>query len=225
MSPSSTRSFENSSPTPTVYEGQFGSFTITQGDRQGVIAYRASLGIVALCFVVGVAVALSAPQDAVAQASLTYLFWGMTIALGISLYMIHIYLAALHRTLQVFWGIGTASAVVVSLIYSDPLAIAMYNHPVTLFGVGFLFAALTGIFFKEAFCFDRAETKLLTPLVPILLLGHLANLLPIAAEQTLLLGWAVLMVIFVIRKAFQPIPPDIGDKSVFEYLQQQRQTS
>jgi uncharacterized integral membrane protein len=30
--------------------------------------------------------------------------------------------------------------------------------------------------------------------------------------------WAVLFLIFAVRKVIQPIPPDIGDKSVFEYL-------
>ncbi|MEM1369784.1 MAG: DUF2301 domain-containing membrane protein, partial [Cyanobacteria bacterium P01_H01_bin.15] len=86
---------------------------------------------------------------------------------------------------------------------------------------GFLFAALTGIFFKEAFCFNRLETKLLTPLVPALLLGHLFGVLPPTVEKSLLAIWAVLFVVFALRKAFQAIPPDIGDKSVFEYLKKQ----
>jgi len=38
-----------------------------------------------------------------------------------------------------------------------------------------------------------------------------------------LLGlWTVLFLVFAVRKAIQPIPPDIGDKSVFAYLKQQR---
>ena len=98
----------------------------------------------------------------------------------------------------------------------------IYSHPLTIFGVGFGFAALTGIFFKEAFCFDRLETKLLTPLIPILLLGHLTGFLPMQWEQILLEVWAVLFVVFAIRKVIQPIPPDIGDKSVFEYLHSQQ---
>jgi uncharacterized integral membrane protein len=98
----------------------------------------------------------------------------------------------------------------------------VYNQPVTLFGIGFVFAALTGIYFKEAFCFNRFETKLLTPLVPLLLLGHLVNMLPPTAEKVLLGLWTVLFVVFAVRKTMQPIPPDIGDKSVFAYLKQQR---
>uniref|UniRef100_UPI00286DF6E8 DUF2301 domain-containing membrane protein n=1 Tax=Chamaesiphon sp. VAR_69_metabat_338 TaxID=2964704 RepID=UPI00286DF6E8 len=93
----------------------------------------------------------------------------------------------------------------------------------TILGVGFIFAALTGIFFKEAFCFDRLETKLLVFIVPLLLLGHLTQLLPKAAEPILLAVWAGLFLVFAIRKVIQQIPPDIGDKSVFEYLAAQPQ--
>ncbi|HEY9707036.1 MAG TPA: DUF2301 domain-containing membrane protein, partial [Oculatellaceae cyanobacterium] len=76
--------------------------------------------------------------------------------------------------------------------------------------------------FKEAFCFNRFETKFLTPLLPILLLGHLAGVLPTSWEQVLLGLWAVLFAVFALRKAVQQIPADIGDKSVFAYLKEQR---
>jgi uncharacterized integral membrane protein len=56
----------------------------------------------------------------------------------------------------------------------------------------------------------------------MLLLGHLAGVLPTNWEQVLLGLWAVLFVVFALRKVVQPIPPDIGDKSVFTYLKEQR---
>ena len=93
---------------------------------------------------------------------------------------------------------------------------------ITILGIGFTFAALTGIFFKEAFCFNRFETKILTFLVPVLLLGHLINLIPQTVEASLLAIWAGLFLVFAIRKAIQAIPPDLGDKSVFEYLKNQK---
>jgi uncharacterized integral membrane protein len=99
----------------------------------------------------------------------------------------------------------------------------VYLHPATLWGVGFSFASLTGIYFKEAFCFNRLETKLLTPLVPTLLLGHLFGFLPTQWEAGLLGVWAALFLVFALRKVIQPIPPDIGDKSVFAYLKSMRQ--
>jgi uncharacterized integral membrane protein len=137
--------------------------------------------------------------------------------------MIHIYLELLHRVLQCFWVIGAISSGVTAWYFPEPLAIAIYSHQVALIGVGFSFAALTGIFFKETFCFNRFETKFLVPLLPMLILGHLVNILPLAIERGLLGAWAVLFMIFAIRKVIQAIPPDIGDKSVFAYLKAQKQ--
>ena len=203
-----------------VYQGQFGEFTITQSDRQGVIIYRAGLMVAALSFAIGsTLVLLNYPNYLFA---LTWLFACFCVGLGVSLFTIHIYLAVLHRALQIFWAIGTLAAIAIALSSSEPLAVAVYNHRTALFGVGFIFAALTGIYFKEAFCFNRFETKFLTPLVPILLLGHLIGDLPIQGEQVLLGIWAILFVVFAIRKSVQQIPPDIGDKSVFAYLKEQR---
>ena len=205
---------------PLVYQGQFGEFTITQSDRQGVIIYRAGLMVAALSFAIGsTLVLLNYPNYLFA---LTWLFACFCVGLGVSLFTIHIYLAVLHRALQIFWAIGTLAAIAIALSSSEPLAVAVYNHRTALFGVGFIFAALTGIYFKEAFCFNRFETKFLTPLVPILLLGHLIGDLPIQGEQVLLGIWAILFVVFAIRKSVQQIPPDIGDKSVFAYLKEQR---
>ena len=207
---------------PTVYKGQFGEFTITQADRRGVIIYRAGLMVAALCFAIGTGLVLWQPENPVVLRALTPLYTGFTAALAVSLLTIHIYMASLHRTLQAFWLIGVIASVVVAHSSPEPFAATVYQHPVTILGVGFVFAALTGIFFKEAFCFDRLETKFLTPLVPLLLLGHLFGLMPTAVEQVLLAGWAILFLVFAGRKVIQAIPPDIGDKSVFEYLHQQR---
>ncbi len=207
---------------PEVYQGQFGEFTITESDRTGVIVYRISLLVAALSFAIGSWLLLSSGDTPVVLKALTPLYALFCIALGVSLVTIHIYLAPLHRLLQAFWAIGGIAAIVLAVQSSEPLALFIYNHPTSILGIGFTFAALTGIYFKEAFCFNRFETKFLTPLVPMLLLGHLTGVLPPIGEQLLLGIWAVLFMVFALRKVMQPIPPDIGDKSVFAYLKQQR---
>ncbi|HEY9631871.1 MAG TPA: DUF2301 domain-containing membrane protein [Coleofasciculaceae cyanobacterium] len=207
---------------PEVYQGQFGEFRITQSDRQGVIIYRTGLAVAALCFAIGSWLILSLGNTPTVLSALTLLFAVFWVALGVSLATIHIYLAPLHRLLQIFWGIGGISATVLAFSSREPLALFVYNHPTAIFGIGFAFAALTGIYFKEAFCFNRFETKFLTPLVPTLLLGHLAGVLPLAWEEVLLGIWAVLFIVFAFRKVVQAIPPDIGDKSVFAYLKEKR---
>jgi uncharacterized integral membrane protein len=207
--------------TDALYQGQFGEFTITPSDRRSVVIYRAGLMLAAVCFAAGAVLALWQGENRPVQLALTFLYSGFSVGLGISLLMIHIYMVALHRALQAFWLVGSLAALGVAHFYPEPFAATVYQHPTTILGVGFTFAALTGIFFKEAFCFNRLETKLLTPLLPLLLLGHWLGFLPLAIEKGLLAVCAVLFVAFAVRKAIQPIPPDIGDKSVFEYLQQQ----
>jgi len=210
---------------PTIYHGQYGDFTITQGDRQEVIIYRLGLLMAALSFTAGsILILWQGPTNHTLQV-LTPLAAIFALSLGISLLNIHIYLASLHKLLKVFWLIGTISGVILTLNSEQPLALFVYNNPLTLFGIGFIFVALTGIYFKEAFCFNRLETKFLTFIVPTLLLGHLIGILSLNVEQFLLSSWALLFIIFVFRKLIQAIPPDIGDKSVFAYLKQQTQSS
>jgi uncharacterized integral membrane protein len=210
-----------------VYQGQFGTFTVTDRDRRGVIIYRSALLVAAISF--GIATGLVLWQSSQITDSnsnvlqlINLLYIIFSLALGIALSTIHIYLAILHRTLQIFWAIGGISALIFSLHYHQSIGSIVYEQPLTILGIGFTFAALTGIFFKEAFCFNRFETKFLVFIVPFLLLGHLINRLPQSIESVLLASWAGLFLVFAVRKVIQPIPPDIGDKSVFEYLASQK---
>ncbi len=208
---------------PEIYQGQFGTFTITDRDRRSVVIYRSALMVAAISFGMGTIVVLSQLGQTKGANSnildlITFLYITFSVALGIAVAMIHIYMVVLHRALQAFWAIGCVSAIGFSIYYQQPIGSIVYHHPLTILGVGFTFAALTGVFFKEAFCFNRFETKILTFLLPVLLLGHLINILPQTSESILLSVWAGLFLVFAIRKAIQPIPPDLGDKSVFEYL-------
>jgi uncharacterized integral membrane protein len=212
----------NTSMNP-VYQGQFGEFTITDSDRQEVILYRTGLAISGISFALGVGLTFLKGNDPAMLPWLTTLFFLFIAGLGLSLWTIHIYFKLLHRVLQLFWMIGSIATLVFTVYSTEPLAAFVYHQPLSILGVGFIFAALTGIFFKEGFCFSRLETKLLTPLVPFLLLGHLFGFLPVEAEQVFLVTWAGLFLVFVYRKMIQAIPPDIGDKSVFAHLAQQQQ--
>jgi uncharacterized integral membrane protein len=203
-----------------IYQGQFGNFIITASDRQSVIIYRSALMVAAVCFAAATSIILwrSPNIEPATLELLNWLYIGFSVALGIALATIHIYLAILHRALQLFLAIGSITAIILASQIHQPIAQIVYQQPLTMLGIGFTFAALTGIFFKEAFCFDRFETKILTLIVPTLLLGHLTNLLPQTVKSILLATWAGLFLIFAIRKSIQAIPPDIGDKSVFDHL-------
>ena len=176
---------------PTTYKGQFGDFTIGKSDRLEVIIYRGGLVLAALSF--AIATNLLVAKGEAALTWVTPLYALFSLGLGISLYTIHIYLKPLHRALQAFWLIGTICAIAIEIKADQPLALYVYNHPLTLLGIGFTFAALTGIYFKEAFCFNRLETKILTPIVPFLLLGHMSGLLSSSVEQVMLAIWTCLL--------------------------------
>ncbi|CAD5963799.1 hypothetical protein PCC7805_03365 [Planktothrix agardhii] len=207
---------------PVIYQGQFGNYTINDHDRQSVIIYRTGIIIAALCFTVATGLVLFQLNTPGVLQALTPIYFCFWLGLGVSLFTIHIYLIQLHQLLELFWLIGGIASVVFAVVDAEPLALTIYHNPYSLFGVGFTFVALTGIYFKEAFCFNRMETKLLTPLVPILLLGFMAGLWSVDAQKILLAFWAIQFIIFAGRKIFQGIPGDIGDKSVFDYLKNQQ---
>lgn len=203
-----------------IYQGEYGQFTITSDDEKEVIIYRAGLGLSAVSFLMETLLVLLNSPLAVDPFISTGLLILFIAGLGISLSKIHIYLIPLHNFLKVCWAVGTIATLILAIKANQPIVNYVYTYPLSLLGVGFLFVALTGIYFKEAFCFNRLETKFLTPLVPMLLLGHLINILSVQTEKIALGLWAILYLIFALRKISQNIPADIGDKSVFVYLKQ-----
>lgn len=209
-------------PTNDIYEGQFGTFTINKQDRLGVAIYRGGLMVAAIALTLGSVLGLRLLPGNWPPQLTSVLYWIFCAGLGVSLATIHIYLVPLHRALQFFWLVGCLGSAWVAIQSPMPLIEALYQRPFNLMLGGWVFVALTGIYFKEAVCFNRTETKFLFLVVPILLGGHWLDVLSPEFEQVLLLAWSLLMLVFAIRKWIQPIPPDLGDKSVFDYLHQQR---
>lgn len=203
---------------PQIYEGQYGQFTITSEGKKEVIIYRCGLILSAISFLIETNLVLFYPQLAINSVISNSVFFLFILGLGISLTKIHIYLKPLHNLLKIFWLIGTIFSIFLLFKTNQPIIEYVYNYPLNLFGLGFIFVALTGIYFKEAFCFNRLETKILTPLVTMLLLGHLVHILSVKTEKIGLGIWAILYLVFALRKFWQNIPSDIGDKSVFEHL-------
>lgn len=207
--------------TGEVYKGQFGEFVVTSQDRLGVVIYRAALTVAAIALGLGTFLTLQGSHPLNFDLIVSGLFAVFCAGLGVSLWTIHIYLKPLHLFLQTCWAIGTLSALGVFFNSAYALPSALYApFSWELVGVGFVFVALTGLFVKEAFCFNRWQAKVLAFLVPTLLLGHWLALLPVNAEEVLLASWALIFFWFSLDKDFQAIPPDAGDKTVFEYLKQ-----
>jgi len=200
------------------FEGMYGTYTITEHDRREVQRYRIALLVSGVSFSAGL---LQWWQIGSEWAWL----WMLPLAagLGSALQWIHIYLRPLHRALQLFWLLGCLGWGVLLVLSGPSQALAtLQGQPLWILAIGPLFAALAGIGFKEFFCFRRPEAIGLTLLLPIALLGRLSGLLDPGFCLGLLTSAALLLVVLALRKFGIPAAADVGDKSVFAYLEQQR---
>ncbi|KAK8648122.1 hypothetical protein V6N13_128884 [Hibiscus sabdariffa] len=208
----------------TVYQGAFGPWTVDPEDVREVLLYRSGLVTAASSFVVASSAAFLpdnfALKDVIEQ-NLNLFYLVGAGGLGLSLYLIHIYITELKRTLQAFWALGVVGSLATYLALAQPagenLVRYVIENPTAVWFVGPLFAALTGLVFKEGLCYGKVEAGILTFIIPTLLLGHLTGLMDDGVKLTLLGSWMALFVIFAGRKFTQPIKDDIGDKSVFVF--------
>ncbi|MFM7087803.1 MAG: DUF2301 domain-containing membrane protein [Cyanobium sp.] len=201
-----------------VFEGMFGSYTITAADRREVLGYRLSLTAVAVSLL-----ALLLQWQLIGTAWLWPWLLPLATGLGLALRWIHIYLRPLHRALQLFWLLGCLGmAALLGRLGPAAAFTALAEQPLWLLAVGPFFAALTGIGFKEFFCFRRPEAIGVTLLLPVALLGQLVTLLPAALSGRLLTLAAALLLLLCLRKFPMAAAADVGDKSVFEHLARTR---
>ncbi|MEY4840759.1 MAG: hypothetical protein RLZZ374_1667 [Cyanobacteriota bacterium] len=204
-----------------VFEGVYGPFSITGQDRREVLGYRLALLTTAIA-----QAALLAQWHWVGPDTLWPWLLPMAAGLGLALRWIHIYLRPLHRALQLFWLAGCVGFAALAWA-SGPgaMATSLAANGRWIWAIGPFFAALAGIGFKEFFCFRRPEAIGVTLLLPLALLGHLSGLLDASACGSLLAIEAALLVVLTLRKFPMEAAADVGDKSVFAYLEGQRQPS
>ena len=206
--------FESSNPIKGVY----GDFIVTPIDKKEVLLYRLSIVSCGLFFFLGLV------QWFTNGSSQVWIpFTCFVISLGLSLKWIHIYLRPLHQALVFFWAIGCIGLGI--LTYHFGLTNIIYGlkeNPKWVFLVGPLFMSLTGVGFKEFFCFRRIEAIGITIFIPIALIGHLTELINQKFTFLLLVLSSLLLLVLGIRKFDLPAESDIGDKSVFDFLDSQR---
>ncbi|KAJ6701765.1 F3H9.20 PROTEIN [Salix koriyanagi] len=207
-----------------VYNGVYGPWTVESSDVREVILYRSGLVTAASSFVLAASYAFL-PSDSqlseIIKQNLDLLYTLGAGGLGLSLFLIHIYVTEIKRTLQAFWALGAIGSLVTCTNLAQPagenLIQYVVDNPIAVWFVGPLFAALTGLVFKEGLCYGKLEAGILTFIIPTVLLGHLTGLMDDGVKLTLLASWMTLFVIFAGRKFTQPIKDDIGDKSVFMF--------
>lgn len=208
----------------TVYRGIYGPWTVDTTDVREVILYRSGLVTAAVSFVVAASAAFlpndNMLSDMIKQ-NLDLFYTTGAAGLGLSLFLIHIYVTEIKRTLQALWALGFIGSLATYTALARPVGenLTQYvvNNPSAVWFIGPLFAALTGLVFKEGLCYGKLEAGILTFIIPTLLLGHLTGLMDDGVKLTLLGSWMALFVLFAGRKFTQPIKDDIGDKSVFMF--------
>ncbi|KAG6479021.1 hypothetical protein ZIOFF_062471 [Zingiber officinale] len=207
-----------------VYQGSYGPWSVEPSDVREVILYRSGLVTAAISFVLAASSAFIPEGNVVGdiiRQDRDFLYTIGAGGLGLSLLLIHIYVTPIKRFLQLLWMLGVCGSLGAYLTVAKPLNESLIdyviNNPTAVWFVGPLFAALTGLVFKEGLCYGKLEAGILTFIIPGLLLGHLTGLLDDGAKLGLLGVWMALFVVFAARKFQQPIKDDIGDKSVFMF--------
>ena len=199
-------------------KGVYGDFIITSKDKKEVLFYRISILFCGIFFSLGIA-------QWFMNGSHQIWIWllGMSISIGFSLKWIHIYLRPLHQTLKILWILGCIGSIILAYHFGlTNIFNGLRENPKSILLIGPLFASLTGIGFKEFFCFRRIEAIGITIFIPITLIGYLTELVNERYTFAMLVVSSLLLLIMGIRKFNLPAEADIGDKSVFDFLETQR---
>jgi len=196
----------------------FGEWSVDAADEAEVARYRAGLTIAASAAAIGSLLGLVGGTDGTLGRIEDLVAFVGAAGLGVSLYEIHIYVSPLKKFVQGLWAVGVLSAIILAATHGDaPVVHQVVTNPVTVWGVGPLFAAITGVAFKEGMCYGKAEAAALFFVTPTLLLGHLSGSMPEGVQQALLVVFVAIFGVFAARKFTQAVKDDIGDKSVFEF--------
>ncbi|KAF8400079.1 hypothetical protein HHK36_015954 [Tetracentron sinense] len=121
-----------------------------------VILYRSGLVIAAASFVIAASTAFL-PEDAlfrdIIKQNFDLLYALGAGGLGLSLFLIHIYVTEIKRTLQALWALGVVGSLATYLSLAQPVGESLTQYVIdnatAVWFVGPLFAALTGLVFKE----------------------------------------------------------------------------
>ncbi|EIE22348.1 hypothetical protein COCSUDRAFT_33484 [Coccomyxa subellipsoidea C-169] len=204
-----------------VFRGVYGDWQVEESDVREVLGYRAGISVAAAALLLDTIIALGIQNGSPLQFLRE---WQNAICLigagglGVSLVLIHIYVAPLKRFIQLLWASGVIGSLSIMASQPQPVTDFVASNPGAVWAVGPFFAAVTGVAFKEGVCYGKPECAVLFFLTPALLLGHLSGAVPESAERVLLLAFLGTSLIFAGRKWTQPIKDDIGDKSVFTFL-------
>ncbi len=191
---------------------------LTREDRITVILYR--IGIVLSALIISFAAyvlfrAASYQNEALISVRLNILLIALHVAIGLSVFFIHLYVSKFKKMLKNLYYISLLCLAVLFITgkgnAANVLAHEFYG-PLLLIPISGCLGFITA---KEAFCFKLMEGYLIALVMPLyLLLFSIKAITPAGASYGLLLISAML-IFFTFRKVFMPLHYDIGDKSAY----------
>jgi uncharacterized integral membrane protein len=204
-------------PGEPFYPGMYADWSVTEEDVVEVWSYRVCLTAVALATLACASPLLlggDAFGGALERIQQPAYFAGAA-GLGAALGLIHMYVDPIKKFMQALWLAGLAGSAGIAIATHEAVPAYVAHHPSAVWAVGPLFAAFTGVAFKEGMCYGKPECAALFFVVPLSLLGHLSGLVHEGGEKALVTLWCALVLVFASRKYTQAVKDDIGDKSVF----------
>jgi uncharacterized integral membrane protein len=189
---------------------------LTVKDRVTVVLYRLGIALSAVIIAIAAYVLLSPMryQESIALRFNVFLVV-LYVAVGLSVFFIHLYVSAYHRLLKRLYYIALASLVGLFVLgRGDVLSVVADKHYGAILLIP-LSGCLGFITAKEAFCFKLTEGYLIAFSMPLYLVFIATGGMSLKGASYGLVLIALMLVIFTLRKVFMPIHYDIGDKSAY----------
>jgi uncharacterized integral membrane protein len=198
---------------------------LTREDRITVVIYRAGIFLSTVVMAIAAFLALkSALSPELRDLPLIYsglaaniILLSLYLSVGLSVFFIHLYIGKFYRLLKRIYYAAVVGLMIMFLIgKGSPAATLFGTTPFGAFLLIPLACCLGFITAKEAFCFQLLEGYLLGMLMPAYLFVYGLGVLDHKRAAFGLAFIAVLLVLFMFRKIFQPLHFDIGDKSAYQ---------
>ncbi|CAM8992656.1 unnamed protein product [Rhodiola kirilowii] len=192
---------------------------VESSDVREVILYRAGLVTAATSLVIAASTAFLPGNfllSTLIQQNLDLFYALGAVGLGISLFLIHIYVTEIKRTLQALWALGVLGSFAVYICLALPadqtLVQYVIDNPTTVWFVGPLFASLTGLVFKEGLLLWKAGSWATHVYYTYTSAWAPDKFDDDGVKLPWLATWMALFSVFAGESFTQPIKDDIGDK-------------
>ncbi len=191
---------------------------LTREDKVTVVLYRAGIVLAAIIIAALAFLVASVSSDAGRSHNsmpADILAYGLYASVGMSVFFIHLYVGRIKVYLKNMYFLSLGCLAALLFIGKGSLTAALSHAPYGPLLLLPLSCCLGFVTAKEAFCFQLFEGYLLAMIMPVYLLLVSGGILVGPGASSGLVLIAVLLVIFTLRKVFQPIAYDIGDKAAY----------